>query len=86
MCLAIPARVEQIDSAAGTAVVNLNNVRSTVSTALIEDLAIGDYLLIHVGFALSKISEREAQKTLALFAEAGLTGNRADCNNNGGKP
>jgi hydrogenase expression/formation protein HypC len=74
MCLAIPARVEQIDSTAGTAVVTIDKVRSTVSTALLEELAIGDYLLIHVGFALSKISEEEARNTLALIAEAGLSG------------
>ena len=43
-----------------------------VSLALVEGVSVGDYVLIHVGYALNKISEEEAQRTLELFAEAGL--------------
>jgi hydrogenase expression/formation protein HypC len=44
---------------------------------LVDDVRVGDYVLVHVGYALNKISEEEAEKTLALFAEAGLIGQRA---------
>jgi len=72
MCLAIPAQVVAIDEAADMATVSVGGVKKEVSTALIEEVAVNDYLLIHVGYALNKISEEEAEKTLALFAEAGL--------------
>ena len=72
MCLALPARVKQIDSASDTAIVGLGDVSKQISLALVEDVEVGDYVLIHVGYALNKISEEEAQRTLELFAEAGL--------------
>ena len=70
MCLAIPAQVEVIEG--DQAVVSIGGVRKEVSLALVDDVEIGDFLLVHVGYALNKISEEEAQKTLELFAEAGL--------------
>jgi hydrogenase expression/formation protein HypC len=70
MCLAIPARVVEL-SGADMAVVDLGGVRKEVSLALVEDVAVGDYLIIHVGFALNKLDPEEAEKTLALFAEMG---------------
>ncbi|OGT88375.1 MAG: hydrogenase assembly protein HupF [Gammaproteobacteria bacterium RIFOXYA12_FULL_61_12] len=74
MCLAIPARVESIDPSNAMAQVSLDGVRKEISLALVDDVAVGDYVLIHVGYALNKISEEEAQQTLELFAEAGLLG------------
>jgi len=73
MCLALPAQVVAIDSETGMATVALVEVRKQVSIALVDDVQIDDYLLIHVGYALNKISAAEADRTLALFAEAGLT-------------
>ncbi|GAB1393857.1 HypC/HybG/HupF family hydrogenase formation chaperone [Rhodocyclaceae bacterium] len=70
MCLAIPARVVEL-SGGDMAVVDLGGVRKEVSLALVEDVALGDYLIIHVGFALNKLDPVEAEKTLALFAEMG---------------
>jgi len=70
MCLAIPAQVAEIDG--DDAVVELDGVKKRVSLALVEDVAIGDYVLIHVGYALNKISPEEAAETLRLFAEAGV--------------
>ena len=68
MCLAMPARVIQlIDSE--RAVVNLGGIQKTISTALIEDVVVGDYVIIHVGYALTKLNELEAQQTLRLFEE-----------------
>lgn len=72
MCLALPARIVALDAAADVATVAIGEVRKDVSVALIESPAIDDYVLIHVGYALNKISEEEAQRTLELFAEAGL--------------
>lgn len=72
MCLALPARIVSIDEASDMAIVALGEVKREVSLALVEDVAVNDYVLIHVGYALNKVSEEEAQKTLALFAEAGL--------------
>ncbi|MES9934703.1 MAG: HypC/HybG/HupF family hydrogenase formation chaperone [Candidatus Sedimenticola sp. PURPLELP] len=72
MCLAMPAQVVEVDDATDMATVSLGGVRKEVSLALVEDVSVNDYVLIHVGYALNKISEEEAQKTLELFAEAGL--------------
>lgn len=72
MCLAIPALVVAIHPDNNSATVTLGNVQQQVSMALVEDVQVGDYVLIHVGFALNTISAEEAENTLALFAEAGL--------------
>ncbi|MCP3688231.1 MAG: HypC/HybG/HupF family hydrogenase formation chaperone [Gammaproteobacteria bacterium] len=72
MCLALPARIISMDSATDMAIVALGEVKREVSLALVQDVSINDYVLIHVGYALNKVSEEEAEKTLALFAEAGL--------------
>jgi len=77
MCLALPARIVAIDADAQTAVVALGEVRKDISLALVEDVAVGDYVLVHVGYALNRLSEAEAQQTLALFAQAGLIGGEA---------
>ncbi|MGR9085905.1 MAG: HypC/HybG/HupF family hydrogenase formation chaperone [Gammaproteobacteria bacterium] len=74
MCLALPAQIIAIDPAAGMATAAVDNVRVDVSLALVDDVELGDYVLVHVGYALQKIDETEALKTLGLFAEAGLIG------------
>jgi len=73
MCLAIPAKVVAIDALGDNATVQLGEVKKQVSLALVEDVAVDDFVLIHVGYALNKVSEAEAEKTLALFAQAGVT-------------
>ena len=72
MCLAVPARVARITDDGETASVELGGVARDVSLALVDDVRVGDYVLIHVGYALNKVSEEEARRTLELFAEAGL--------------
>lgn len=67
MCLAIPSKVEKIlpDS---FAVVDTMGVKRTVSLRLIqEEINVGDYVLVHVGYAISKISLEEAIKSLELY-------------------
>ena len=73
MCLAIPAKIIAIDSGKNMASVTVDNVQVEVSLALVDDIIIGDYVLVHVGYALNKIDQEEALKTIALFAEAGLS-------------
>lgn len=70
MCLAIPARIEQL-TAADSAIVNLGGMRKEVSLALVDDAAVGDYVIVHVGYALQKLDQEEALRTLAMFAELG---------------
>jgi len=71
MCLAVPARVIDIgDDGVGRA--EVAGVVKEVSLALVDDVAVGDFVIVHVGFALSKLDPEEAQETLSLFAEAGL--------------
>lgn len=72
MCLAIPAEVLSISADGDTALVSLGGVKKQISLALVEAVKVGDYVLIHVGYALNTISPEEAQKTLDLFAEAGM--------------
>lgn len=72
MCLAIPAKVVEI-TAGDQAIVELGGVRKDISLALVEGVAIGDYVIVHVGYALTRLDPEEAEKTLALMAEAGLT-------------
>ena len=68
MCLAIPARgVELLPGQ--QAVVDLSGVRKQVSIALVDDAQLGDYVIVHVGYAIGKIDPEEAERTLALFAE-----------------
>ena len=69
MCLAIPARIVELREGA-QGIVDLGGVRKEVSLELIEDAAPGDYVIVHVGYALSKLDPEEAARTLALFAEA----------------
>jgi hydrogenase expression/formation protein HypC len=71
MCLAIPAQILEIDPETDAATVALGGVRRPVSLALIEDAEIGDYVLVHVGYALNKISAEEAERTLAMMREIG---------------
>jgi hydrogenase maturation protein HypF len=75
MCLAIPARVIAIGEQSD-ARVEVGGVVKDISLALVDDVAVGDYVILHVGFALSKLSPEEAEATLALFAEAGVLEDR----------
>ena len=68
MCLAIPAYVERL-TAENHAIVNLSGIRKEISLALVENVAPGDYVIVHVGFALQKLDQTEAEHTLAMFAE-----------------
>jgi hydrogenase expression/formation protein HypC len=68
MCLALPALVVR-RLAGDDAVVELGGVRKTVSLALVPQAVAGDYVIVHVGYALGLVDPEEAARTLALFAE-----------------
>ena len=69
MCLALPARVISLDVSGQSGQVDLGGVRKTVSFALLDEVALGDHVIVHVGYALSRLDPEEAAHTLALFAE-----------------
>ena len=72
MCLALPVRViERVGES--DAIVDLGGIRKQISLALVDDVAVGDYVILHVGYALSRLDPVEAENTLVLFQEAGLT-------------
>ena len=73
MCLAIPVRVVELRDEA-TAIVDLGGIRKEISLALVDGVEVGDYVILHVGYALSKLDPDEAAKTLALFAELNASG------------
>ena len=71
MCLAIPAKVTALE-AGDMAVVAFEGVKKRISVTLLDEVAVGDFVLVHVGYALHRLSEEEAERTLALMAEAGI--------------
>ena len=73
MCLAIPARVVELPEP-DMALVDVGGVQKRISLALVEDVRPGDYVIVHVGYALAKLDPAEAQRTLETFAQAGLGG------------
>ncbi len=68
MCLAVPVRVTELlpDQMAK---VSLDGVSKTISVALVDDVSVGDYVILHVGFALSKVNAEEAERTLAMIRD-----------------
>lgn len=73
MCLALPVKVVEV-GADETAIVDLGGVKKEISLVLLDDVKVGDYVILHVGYALSKLDPEEAEKTLALFAEMEAAG------------
>jgi hydrogenase expression/formation protein HypC len=73
MCLAIPIRVEAL-LPEQMARVTLSGVSKVISIALVEDVRVGDYVLLHVGYALTRLDPDEAERTLTLMLEAAVPG------------
>jgi hydrogenase expression/formation protein HypC len=72
MCLAIPAQiVEIVDPEGALAKAEISGVRRSVSYALCPEVAVGDWVLIHVGFALERIDEQQARETILLLEQMG---------------
>ena len=71
MCLAIPVKVVELRPDQ-MALVDVGGVRKEISLALVDDIEVGDYVVLHVGCALQRLDQDEAQETLKMMAEAGL--------------
>ena len=72
MCLALPVRVLEL-MGESDALVDLGGIRKQISLALLDGVVPGDYVILHVGYALSRLDPDEAARTLALFAQAAPT-------------
>lgn len=70
MCLAVPVQIIDILDEE-RALASAGGVVREINTALVEDLQVGDYVILHVGYALSRLDEQEAQQTLRAMAEIG---------------
>jgi hydrogenase expression/formation protein HypC len=68
VCLAVPVRVTALLDAQWIEI-EVGGIRTRVSSALIEQVAIGEYVIVHAGFAIARLDIEEAEKTLALFDE-----------------
>jgi hydrogenase expression/formation protein HypC len=71
MCLAIPVQVVEL-RLDQMALVDVGGVRKDISLALVDDIKVGDYVVLHVGCALQRLDQDEAEETLKMMAEAGL--------------
>jgi hydrogenase expression/formation protein HypC len=74
MCLAIPGKVESVSDEGPVRMgkVNFGGIVKEVCLAYLPDLQVGDYTIVHVGFAISKVDEASAQQTLQTFREMGV--------------
>lgn len=69
MCLSIPARVDKIEEGIATCTVGKSSYNTSLDLISNEDVKVGDYVLIHTGFAIQKIDEEEAARILETFEE-----------------
>jgi len=74
MCLGVPGRIEEIWEGEGVrmATVNFGGVQKEICLAYLPDIGVGDYTIVHVGFALTKLDEKSAIETLELMRSVGL--------------
>jgi hydrogenase expression/formation protein HypC len=68
MCLAIPSKITKIENQVAT--IDVDGVQRKASILLLEDAQVGDYVIVHAGFAIHKIDEAEAMESLKLLKEA----------------
>jgi hydrogenase expression/formation protein HypC len=75
MCLAVPGKVVEIDTNTRPVMgkVSFGGIKKEVCLDLVPDVKIGEYVIVHVGFAINKLNEEEAQETLKLLEQMGET-------------
>jgi len=81
MCLGVPARIVEIEEDGGLlrmGKVDFGGVTREVCLAYVPEAQVGDYVIVHVGFAISRLDEQEAQETLQLLSEIGVLGQEAE--------
>lgn len=71
MCLAIPAKIESIEGDRAEA--DIRGLKRKIGLALLPDAKVGEYVLLHAGFAIQRIDEHEAEETYRLLEETGIT-------------
>ncbi len=83
MCLAVPGKVLGIDTSVDPvmAKVSFGGVEKQICLEWLPDVVVGDYVLVHVGFAISKVNEEEAMETLRLFEQLGDSADESDGHN-----
>jgi hydrogenase expression/formation protein HypC len=74
MCLAVPGLIVDVREERGTkmATIDFDGIRKDICLAYLPDIEVGDYAIVHVGFAISKVDEASALETLAMFRELGV--------------
>jgi hydrogenase expression/formation protein HypC len=80
MCLAIPSRITKIEN--NMATIDVEGVQREASLLLLEDARVGDYVIVHAGFAIQKLDESAAQETLDLLREAIAAVEKSESNQN----
>jgi len=80
MCLAIPSKITKIEN--NMATIDVAGVQRKASLLLLEDAQVGDYVIVHAGFAIHKLDEAAAQETLDLLREAIAAVDRRESNQN----
>ena len=80
MCLAIPSRITKIEN--NMATIDVDGVQREASLLLLEDARVGDYVIVHAGFAIQKLDESAAQETLDLLREAIAAVEKSEPNQN----
>jgi len=75
MCLAVPGQVVTIeDDPLRTAIVSFAGVTKSISLAMVPEAQVGDYVIVHVGFAISRLDEEAARRTLQTYADLAASG------------
>ena len=80
MCLAIPSRITKIDN--NMATIDVDGVQREASLLLLEDARVGEYVIVHAGFAIQKLDESAAQETLDILREAIAAVDKSQTNQN----
>jgi hydrogenase expression/formation protein HypC len=80
MCLAIPSKITKIEN--NMATIDVEGIRREASLLLLEDAQVGDYVIVHAGFAIQKLDEAAAQETLDLLREAIAAVEKREANQN----
>lgn len=76
MCLSIPAKVESIDNDMAT--VSVGGTRYNASLQMLDDVKVGDYILLHTGFAIQKLSKEDALESLKVFEDFKMMNQKLD--------
>ena len=83
MCLAVPSKITEINETTSIGIVDVDGVTREASLMLLEDVKIGDYVIVHAGFAISKVDQESAEQTIADMREMLTLGDNALKSENG---